>query len=140
METDENKKQNKTNEYSGNVNLNGSVNGGYKNDIKTDLPLSKNDIILELIKCTHKTPPKIVASFLNTLFDSHGTKPGHWLFVAQHWTPRAINRVIAQMTKEFRRGDTTIKNLPAYFTFLIKYRKKRKMFIATIGADREKQL
>ena len=97
-----------------------------KQIVKFELSPDKLQIISELKKCTAKTPPVDVEKHLDSLFLGYGTKGGWWLAVAQQWNPRAINRVIDQMIKLQRGGWKTIQNPAAYFTLLIKFRKKRR--------------
>jgi len=125
------------NEEKNNVSVNGNESGAHKNEVKSESNFSKPKAISELRKCTYKTPPKEVESYLKELFDGWGTKKGHWLYVAQRWTPRAINRVINQIIKRHQRGDETIKNPASYFTELIKYRKKRKKLRSTNGTHKQ---
>lgn len=111
-----------------NDSINGSINGACKNDVETELALSKHEVIIRLTECNYRTPPRKVAFLLEKLFDDPETKKGHWLYVAQHWPPRAINRTIVQMIKQHRRGESVIKNPAAYFTAAISRRKQRKCF------------
>lgn len=106
------------------------VNGNatYENRINDKSIFSKHEVIAALKKCNHRTPPKEIASLLEQLFSSSGTTPEHCLYVAQHWPPIAINRTLTRMLKQHQRGEVTIKNPAAYFTHLIKFRKKRKSF------------
>lgn len=113
-----------------NVSVNGSI-GTCKNEVKTELTLSKRTVISKLAECNCRTSPRKVASLLEKLFSGWGTKEGHWLYVARHWPPRAINRTIAQMIKQHKRGESTIQNPAAYFTAAINRRKKRKCFRGT---------
>lgn len=110
------------------VNLNGSVSATYKRTANSQSILSKPDAISKLKGCNYRTPPREVESYLGVLFSRFETKEGHWLWITQHYTPRTINRVIARIIKQHQRGERTIKNAAAYFTFLIKKRKQRKVF------------
>jgi len=114
--------QNKDNES----NLNRSVNDICKQQDNLKTNLSKNEAIEKLKKCTYRTPPKEVAKYLVCLFSDNSSKEGHWLYIAQHFNPRAINRVIALMIRQQKTGERTIKNSSAYFTYLIKHRKQRR--------------
>lgn len=114
-----------------NVSVNGNVNDTYKNGVNTELTLSKRNVINDLKGCTYRTSPKRVASLLAEFFAGWGTKKGHWLYVAQHWTPRAINRVLTIIIKQYERGDKTVDNPAAYFTHLIKFRKERRYLVNT---------
>ena len=121
-----------------NNNVNGNVNGIYKRGVNFELNKDKHQIITELKQCNYRTPPKKIASLLEELFiDCLDTTKGHWLFIAQHWPPKAINGVIKTMIKQHQGGEKTIKNVAAYFTYLIKFRKKRKCFRTTIGSYKQ---
>lgn len=111
------------------VNLSGNVNGTYKLNTNVGIILSKGEAILLLRKCEYKTAPKIVASYLETLFSKWPSYKGHWLFIAQHYTPKTINCLITQIIKRTQRGEYTIKNLASYFTdTILRYRPMRKKF------------
>lgn len=116
--------QNKNTKTNGSVNLSG--NDSYKHLISERQTSSKHDVIESLKQCTHKTPPRTVAALLDILFARNPSKEDHWLYIAQNYNPRAINRVLALMTKRHQRGDTSIQNPSSYFTALIKLRKKRR--------------
>lgn len=109
-----------------NISVNGNGNDSYKRNDGQESARSKFQIITELQECNYRTPPTKIASLLEELFVNFNSKPGHWLYVAQHWTPRAINRVIKIILKQKATGETTILNPARYFTFLIKLRVKRK--------------
>jgi hypothetical protein len=113
------------------VSVNRSVKDTYKRQINKTLGSSKREAVEQLELCNYKTPPKYVSELLQRLFADYETKEGHWLYIAQHWNPRAINRVIKLMTKQHRRGETTILNPAAYFTYLIKRRKQRRNLTST---------
>ena len=119
-------KQTTANNGEQDVNLNGSVNGTYKHEVKSELNLSKREIVFKLKQLNYKTPPREIATYLEILFIGCGTKEGHWLYVSQIYPVRAINRVIALMIKQHKRGEKTINNPARYFTYLIKHRKKRR--------------
>ena len=108
--------------------LSGSLNAGCKRGSITDSVLSREKAILFIRNCDYKTPPKDVAIYLEQFFDGCGTKNGHWLYIAQHWTPRAINRTLDRIIREHKLGQKTIENPARYFTFLIKLRKVRRTF------------
>ena len=108
------------------VCVNGSVSGTYNRPVNPEQERSKNKAIAELKSRSYKTPPKEIASLLEALFVNCDSKAGHWLFVAQQWNPRAINRTVSLMMKQHSRGEVTIQNPAAYFTHLIKFRKKRR--------------
>ncbi len=99
----------------------------YKRHAITSLIETKRSIIEKLKSFTYKTAPIEIALALQTLFaDYPSEKEGHWLYIAQHWNPRAINRVIDRMIKLHNSGRITIQNPPGYFTKLIKFRKQRR--------------
>lgn len=127
-------------ELNDNVNLNGSVNDTYGLRIDAQLIQGKQRVIAELKTCTYRTSPKKIASLLEKLFNSSETKPGWWLYVAQHWPPRPINRVIAQMIKQHQLGQVTIKNPAALFTYLIQKREKRKRFIGINDTHKQREV
>lgn len=120
---DENYKSN-TNES---VSVNGMINDSCKRGVSFELTQSKQLVITELSKCNYRTPPNEIASLLEDFFKEWESKPGHWLYIAQQWAPRAINRNIIQLVKTHSTGNKTIQNPPAYFTKLIKFRKRRKI-------------
>lgn len=109
-----------------NVSASGNGNGTCKRRVNTELTESKLRVIKELRTCNYRTSPIKTASLLKQLFVNHETKAGHWLYISQLWTPRAINRTISQMIKIHRNGWQTIKNPAAYFTYSIGFRKKRR--------------
>jgi len=122
---------------SDNDSVNRNVNGARKDRENLRLQWSKHEVIEKLQLCTFKTPPREVAALLESLFRDYESKNGHWLYVAQHWNPRAINRVIAEMVRQHQRGDQTIHIPPAYFTKLIRYRKKRRNLMRPIGTSKK---
>lgn len=109
-----------------NVNVKWNGNGTYKRSVNSKLIKGKQEAIKKLTECDYRTPPRKVAFLLEELFIDHKSKEGHWLYIAQNWPPRVINRVIFRMNKQHRTGEQTIKNPAAYFTHLIKFRKKRR--------------
>lgn len=114
-------------ETNGNVSANGNGNGGCKNEVNLQLKESKLQAISKLKTCKTTTSPFIVEKLLTDLFSSPNTLPGHWLYTAQIYTPRVINRVINAMIKSHRFGSVTIRDSAAYFTLSIKFRAKRKL-------------
>ena len=108
------------------VNVKWSVNDTYKRNVNSALTESKQKVIAELKTFTYRTPPITISQLLQTLFVDCDSKDGHWLYVAQNWNPRTISRVLLQMIKLHNSGMKTILNPAAYFTHLIKFRKKRK--------------
>lgn len=111
-----------------NVSGNGNDNGACKTGPKLLSFLDKKIVIDQLKDCNIKTPPKETARLLETLFQDCPSKIGHWLYIAQRWPPRTVNSVIGRMIKEQESGEQSIQNPAAYFTYLIKFRKKRKKY------------
>lgn len=97
-----------------------------KTTAKTWITQQMNDVVLQLSRCTYKTPPNDIAPLLEALFAEWPSIDGHWLYICQKWPPRQINRTITQLIKQADNGEVTVKNPSAYFTMLIKYRKCRK--------------
>ena len=126
-----------------NVSVNGNDNGGCKIKVNLELNPSKTELNFELINqlknCNSSTPPKNIASLLERIFKTWESKEGHWLWIAQNYTARTINWVMAATIKEYLRGGIR-KNPPSYFTYLIKFRKKRKQFRNTIGIYKKEKL
>ena len=119
------------------VVVNGSVSGTYKRQEDLEQKLSKHQAITKLESCGYETPSNDIASYLEILFGIWELKPKHWLYIAQRYTPKTINSVIAQMIKAHQRGDKTFQTPGAYFTSVIKFRPKRKSFRATNGAYKQ---
>lgn len=128
--------QNKYGRTNASVSLNG--NDSYKHGINEKQTFSKLEAIKRLDYCNYRTPPKKVEELLKIIFANYPSKEGHWLYIAQNYNPRAVRRVIALMTKLHQRGDVTIQNPPAYFTYLIKHRKKRRNLASTNGTYKHK--
>ncbi len=108
-----------------NVSVNGNVSATYKRRVNFELTQSKLQSISRLKEFTFQTPKKEVAKQLEILFQDYPSKSSHWPYIAQTYTPRTINRVIHRMIKIHTSGQS-ILNPSAYFTEIIKYRKKRK--------------
>ena len=109
-----------------NGNVKWSVNDSSKRQENADETKRKKQAIEELKKCNADMSPKIIASHLEIIFSSYVSQEGHWLYVAQHYTPKSINSVINHMTKAHADGWITIKNSASYFTDAIrKYHKPR---------------
>ena len=119
------------------VSLNGSVNGTYRFRVDSELFPNKNGVISQLKACRSKDSPRDVSLLLEELFSDWQSKEGHWLYVAQQWTPRSINWVLVELLKQHIRGETTIKNPPAYFTLLIKSRRPRKRVSNPIKSEHQ---
>ena len=109
----------------GSVSVNGNVNGGCKSGVKSKLNWHKSRLILELKSCTSSTPPNKIAFLLEKIFEHWSSKDGHWLWVAQTYTTRTINWVMATTVREYLRGGIR-KTPPAYFTYSLRFRKKRR--------------
>lgn len=112
------------------VSVNGNENGTSKFSANSELNWYKSESVFELKRCTSSTPPSKIASLLQGIFRHWVSKDGHWLYVAQTYTPRTINWVMTATIKEHLRGGIR-KNPPAYFTYLLKFRKKRKELRST---------
>jgi len=127
---EEYQKQNRTNES---VSVNGNVNDNdsYKRQVNFVLNQQKLIIIATLRSFNYKTPIFEVANALQDLFKECESKPKHWVYIAEHYTPRTISRVINYMSKRYGNWKI-IQNPAAYFTNVIKHRKKRKS-MGTIG-------
>lgn len=107
--------------------LSDSVSGGCKQQVNTELTFSKRNVINKIEAKNYRTPPREIAQLLSIFFKGCETlRENHWLYIAQNWNPRAISRVLRDMEKQYKRGDKSIKNPAAYFTYLIKFRKRRK--------------
>lgn len=116
----------KVTETSGDAIAYGGGNDARKRTVNFELTPNKLEAVSKLKTFNYKTPPPEIASQLETVFIGFNTEFGWWLSVAQQWNPRAINRVIVQLVKLHTGGWRTINNPAAYFTSLIKYRKKRR--------------
>lgn len=125
-------------EYSGTVDVNGDVFDTCKLSVTVELTFSNYEVVNKLRAYTHKTSPKIIAKSLEKLFKGWETKDGWWLYVAQHWNPREINRTITHLIKIYEKGLSTIRNPARYFTYLIKLRKKRKKFRSSNDTYKQK--
>lgn len=109
------------------VNLSGSVSSSGKlteSTEKTSRKLLENS---QLRLCDYKTPPKIVAKYLEYIFGIWDRKPEHWLFVARRYTPKTINAVIYQINKRIERGEVSPIDNGAYFTSVIKHKHIKKV-------------
>lgn len=111
-----------------NVNLNGSVNGGRKLIENSEENITKLQANTRLNLTNWRTPAKEIAFYLEALFGRWEKKHNHWLYIAQHYTPKTIRSVRSQMIKSFNRGDISIITPGAYFTSIIKKKGKRKIF------------
>lgn len=109
-----------------NGSVNGTSNGTCKRIVAFELTQSKQKAIDELTRCTYKTHPVEIAELLGTFFEEWESKQGHWLYVAQHRTPRIIVRTLRELTKLLTSGRATTDCPPRYFTYLLKFRAARK--------------
>lgn len=134
-----NNKENIPNE---NINLNGNDNGTNKHKENLKQTSIKLELIRKLKTCNYRTPPKIIATLLEQLLNLPDTKQGHWLFIAQKYTPKTINSVINKMIKAHSSGSRTITKPAAYFTCLIKHHKSRRNWLSDtngIGKQQKKE-
>ena len=109
------------------VSLIGSVSGirNLKENINENR--HKNEAIKDLQDYTHKTPFKFIAIKLETTFGIWDKKPFHWTYIAENYTPKAINSVLREMRKREENGCIPLEIPGAYFTkVLTKYHSKRK--------------
>lgn len=110
-----------------NVSVNESDNDTYRREVNFELTDSKRKVIAQLQACTYKTPPIEIFQLLKEFFRKYESNERHWLWVAQTYTPRILNWVMSTTVKEYLRGG--IRTNPAkFFTFQLRYRKKRKQF------------
>lgn len=110
------------------VIVNGSVIGSWKLPGNEEETSRKNEANIKLRACNFKTPPIEIAEYLESLFGNWKSKPGHWLYVAQRYTPKSIISVVNEMVKQTIRGETSFQVPGAYFTKLIKFHSLRKAF------------
>lgn len=118
------------------INTYEGVNGISKLESNYDENLSKTDALLLLRKCNYKTAPNLISLYLERIFSNWKSHDGYWLRIAQYYTPKTINAVILQIIKQHKRGEISIKNPAAYFTYIIKFKHKRKKFRATNGCNK----
>lgn len=109
-----------------NPSVSGMLNDSCSSNVIFELTEDKQKVITKLTLNNYRTPPIQIAKLLEELFKEWQSKQGHWLYIAQRWTPRAINRTIRRLIKLHNEGRITIKNPSAYFTFLINFRAKRR--------------
>lgn len=125
--------QEKNNITNKSVLANGDVLGSSKPIENSEQNLTKHQAIARLKQLNYKAPAAEIESCLNIIFGPWEKKPDHWLCIAQHYTPKTINSIIAQMIKQHQRKDVSIKTPGAYFSFVIKHRPKRMIFRRTNG-------
>ena len=121
------------------VTVNGSVNGGRKQQANFNENQTKLQTIEQLKLCNYRTPPRKIAFYLEQLLGRWEVNPGIWLNVAQYHHPKTINSVIYQMTKAFRRGDKTFINPAGYFVATIKHKPNRKSLKASNGGRKHQK-
>lgn len=109
-----------------NVSVKWNGSDSSKRRVNFELTKSKLQVINELKTLNYRTPPIKIAQLLEELFREWNSQSTHWTYIAQQWPPRPINRVIQRMIKLHSSGRMTFKNPAAYFTHLIKFRKKRR--------------
>lgn len=124
----------------GSVSVNENVPGSYKQEDNSEQNLNKHQAIAKLKRLSYRTPATEIYLYLNIIFGRWEEKPEHWLYIAQHYTPKTINSVIAQIIKQHQRKDISIKNPGAYFSSVIKYRPKRKIFRPTNDLHKQNKL
>lgn len=122
-------------EYQKNKNLNEGVNvsgnGSYKRKVKYELNWYKSELIHELKLCTSDTPQNEIATLLEEIFKPWpSNKEGYWLWIAQTYTARTLIWVMSATVKKYLRSGIR-KTPPAYFVYLLKFRKQRKEFRKT---------
>lgn len=117
-------KEHKSNEE--NDDVYGNDNGGCRQQVKFELTTTKLEAISKLKTLTYRTPPPKISALLETIFQGYDTTQGWWLTAAQWWNPRAINRTLDEFVRLHLNGWITLNNPPAYFTSLLKHRKKRR--------------
>lgn len=114
-------------------------NDTYKRQVNFELTTSKLEAIEKLKQCDYKTPPPQIVPLLEVIFEGCETQSGWWLSVVQQWNPRTIVRVINQLLKVHSGGWKTIRNPAAYFTSIIKHRRKRKSIPIMSASKKQNQ-
>ncbi len=132
--------QEKNNRTNNNVSVSGGVLGSSKLKENSEQNLNKKQAIVKLKHLNYKTPPTEIELYLNIIFGRWKEKPEHWLFIAQHYTPKTINSIIVQMIKQHQRRDVSIRTPGAYFSSVIKHRPKRIIFRRTNGSHKQNNL
>lgn len=126
-------RESKTNAY-----VNGSVNSSHNLKVNGGQNESKNYLITRLKRYNYLTPARVIANSLEKLFVKWPSKNGHWLYIAQHYTPKTINSVLAYMVKRYKSDGFWPKSPPSYFTDTIQHRPLRKIF-RNIRRDKNKR-
>lgn len=118
----------RNNDIKGNVSVNGNVNGSYKRGVKSELNWYKSKFINQLKRCTTNTPQNEIAKLLEEIFKPWpSNRERYWLWVAQTYTARTLIWVMSATVKKYLLGGIR-KTPPAYFSYLLRYRKQRKEF------------
>lgn len=123
-----------------NVSVSGDVLGSSKLEENSEQNLNKKQAIVKLKNLNYRTPPTEIELYLNIIFGPWKERPEHWLSIAQRYTPKTINSIIAQMIKQHQRKDVSIKTPGAYFSYVIKHRPKRIIFRRTNGSHKLNEL
>lgn len=123
-------KDRKTQKQILNVNENVNVNGSDTAKQVLDPKVIKDKLLVieKLKRCTYKTPIFKIAELLEDLFLDFNSKRGHWGYVAEKWSPKSVNFALKRMTILHGENWSTIQNPAAYFTSILKYYKKRKLY------------
>lgn len=100
-------------------------NGGCKPNVNAEQTLNYLNAISQLKGFNYQTAPIEISKVLEVLFGTD-SKDGHWLWIAQRWCPRPMVQVLIQIVKEINRGQINPRSPAGYFTYLIKFRKRRK--------------
>lgn len=77
-----------------NTSVNGNHNDSTKHNAIFKVTQNKIDAINQLNKCTYRTPPVNISPLLNDFFRDWRSKPTHWLYIAQSYTPKTIKSVL----------------------------------------------
>jgi len=120
-------------------NLNRSVNGSGKIQVKVSQKQDKVTAISLLTLCRARTPRQEVATLLEIVFGNHQSQEGHWLYIARAYNPKTINAVIRYMIKKYENGEIDLDNPNSYFTYVIQRKRKRKGFIRDTSGGHKQQ-
>lgn len=127
-ESEQEYQERNSNNPSESVGVSGSVNDTYKLEVKSEPNWYKSELIHQLKRCTSDIPLNEIAKLLEEIFKSWpSNKEEHWLWVAQTYTARTIIWVMSATIKKYLQGGIR-KTPPAYFTYLLRFRKQRKEF------------
>jgi len=108
-----------------NDSVNAMSNGPHKFSANSVKIVDKLSIIDQFATFTSKTPRQELAILLSNVFKEWPSKPGHWLYISQNWTPKTILSCLREIIKIEQNCMQNIKNPAAYFTRIIQFRKKR---------------